>query len=166
MLSASSKANKYACSHLAQASHPALTTFPFYIGQARRTMDGWFWSASPLHHACHSLSFSKSKILRRAIYGRLAQPLLPSSAPNLVAMLSLEDFHRLLPVNWQDGSFSLTVQLLPWILILSQLLVSLRRILRKISFSSYGLSLHSRWFANISFMTNAVGVIAQGYNKV
>ncbi|KAI1670823.1 cytochrome P450 monooxygenase [Pyrenophora tritici-repentis] len=54
---------------------------------------------------------------------------------------------------------------IPAVLFLCQLLVSSARALRKISFVSYGISFHSRYAANVNFMTNAVGVIGNGYDK-
>jgi ent-kaurene oxidase len=82
-------------------------------------------------------------------------------------MLSFQQsFWCLLPSNSRDADVSDVIQLLPVILIVAQIVVSLGRALRKISFSGYGLSFHSRYAANISFLTNAVGVIGKGYNKV
>lgn len=75
-------------------------------------------------------------------------------------------FWQFLQNGSKDFVISEAIQLLPVVLIVGQLIVSLRRALRQISFSSYGLSFHSRYVANINFMTNAVGVIGNGYNKV
>ena len=52
------------------------------------------------------------------------------------------------------------------LLVFGQVLVSSVRALRKIPFVSYGLSFHSRYVANITFMTNAVRVIGNGYDMV
>lgn len=69
--------------------------------------------------------------------------------------------------SWSDllSSYAF-IQFLPAILVLGQLLVSSSRALRKISFASYGLSFHSRYAANVNFMTDPVGLIGNGYNKV
>ena len=77
-----------------------------------------------------------------------------------------EGFWQLLETGLKDCTVSKVVHLLPLFLIVGQLIISLRRAFRQIKFSSYGLSFHSRFIANISFMTNAIGVIENGYNKV
>jgi hypothetical protein len=81
-------------------------------------------------------------------------------------MLSLQqtllDF---LPNDLKISDGSKVIKLLPFVLIIIQLAVSFGRAVRKISFSSHGLSFHSRYVANINFLTNAVGVVEKGYNK-
>jgi hypothetical protein len=72
------------------------------------------------------------------------------------------DFWRTLLREPQIPSLSALFQ----VLVLVQLLVSSARSLQKIPFASYGLSFHSRYAANLSFMTNAVSIIGNGYDKV
>ena len=82
-------------------------------------------------------------------------------------MLALQEgFRELLQKGPESSAIPLATQLLSAVLILGQLIISLRRALRQTSFSSYGLSFHSRYIANINFMTNALGVIGNGYSKV
>lgn len=76
------------------------------------------------------------------------------------------DFWQTLLTDPPVSSSCAYFTLLPAILVLGQLLVSSARALRKISFASYGLSFHSRYVANVNFMTNANGVIGSGYKKV
>ena len=66
----------------------------------------------------------------------------------------------------KDSTALKALQLLPLMLIVGQLILSCSRSFQQITFSSYGLSFHSRYLANINFMTNAVGVIQNGYAKV
>lgn len=76
-----------------------------------------------------------------------------------------EAFWNYLENGFKDASTSHMFQLLPIVLIVGQVIVSLRRAFRQIPFSSYGLSFHFRYIANINFMTNAIGVIGNGYNR-
>lgn len=77
-----------------------------------------------------------------------------------------EGFWHFLQNGPKDSAVPQAIQLLPVVLIVGQLIVSLRRTFQQIPFVSYGLSFHSRYVANIKFMTNAVGVIGNGYNEV
>lgn len=86
---------------------------------------------------------------------------------SIITMLVFQEgLWQFLPVSRKDFTVPEAGRLLLVALILGQLTVSLRRTLRQISFSGYGLSFHSRYVANVNFMTNAVGVIGKGYNKV
>jgi len=85
----------------------------------------------------------------------------------LTAMLvSLEGSWHFLQNRSTDSALPQAIQLLSVILIVGQLIVSFWRAFRQIPFASYGLSFHSRYVANIMFMTNAVGVIGDGYKEV
>lgn len=77
-----------------------------------------------------------------------------------------ERFWQPLQTDSIESTLFKAIHLLPVALIVGQLIVSLRRAFRQISFSSHGLSFHSRYVANLNFMTNAVGVIENGYSKV
>lgn len=83
-----------------------------------------------------------------------------------VMLVFREGFWQFLQNSSKGSAVSQAAQFLSVILIVGQLIVSLRRALRQISFPSYGLSFHSRYVANVSFMTNAIGVIEDGYSKV